>query len=55
LVIADGGIAEQGPHEELMQTGGIYKHFVTARENSRGWSRSRLNKSTINTKGAYHE
>ena len=39
LVIADGGIAQQGSHEELMQRGGIYKHFVTARENSRGWSR----------------
>lgn len=52
LVIADGGIAEQGTHEELMKSGGIYKHFVTARENSRGWSRSRLNKSAINTEGA---
>lgn len=45
LVIADGGIAEQGTHEELMQSGGIYKHFVTARENSRGWSRNRLSAS----------
>ncbi|NYB74976.1 ABC transporter ATP-binding protein [Sedimentibacter hydroxybenzoicus DSM 7310] len=41
LVISDGKIAEQGTHEELMHTGGIYKHFVTARENSRGWSRNR--------------
>nr|HML46744.1 ATP-binding cassette domain-containing protein [Clostridia bacterium] len=39
LVIAGGRIAQQGTHEELMQKGGIYKHFVTARENSRGWSR----------------
>ncbi len=39
LVIADGRVAQQGTHEELMQKGGIYKHFVTARENSRGWSR----------------
>lgn len=38
LVIADGVIAEQGSHEDLMQKGGIYKHFVTVRENSRGWS-----------------
>jgi len=54
LVIADGGISEQGTHEELMQAGGIYKHFVTARENSRGWSRSRLNKGMTNKKGVYH-
>ena len=39
LVIAEGRIAEQGTHETLMQQGGIYRAFVTARENSRGWSR----------------
>lgn len=39
LVIADGGIAQQGTHDELMRQGGIYRQFVTARENSRGWSR----------------
>ncbi len=39
LVIAAGGIAQQGTHEELMEEGGIYRNFVTARENSRGWSR----------------
>ncbi len=39
LVIADGGIAQQGSHETLMEQGGIYKSFVSARENSRGWSR----------------
>lgn len=39
LVIAEGSIAQQGTHEELMEQGGIYKQFVTARENSRGWSR----------------
>lgn len=38
LVIADGRIAEQGNHEELMQNDGIYRHFVGTRENSRGWS-----------------
>lgn len=36
LVIADGNIAEQGTHEELIQKDSIYKNFVTARENSRG-------------------
>lgn len=39
LVIADGTISERGTHGQLMQTGGIYSQFVTARENSRGWSR----------------
>ncbi len=39
LVIADGGVAERGSHEELMARDGIYKQFVTARQNSRGWSR----------------
>jgi len=48
LVIADGGIAEQGTHEDLMRADGIYKHFVTARENSKGWSRNRLNKVMTN-------
>lgn len=39
LVIADGRIAQQGTHDELMSTGGIYRNFVNVRENSRGWSR----------------
>lgn len=39
LVIADGTIAQSGTHEQLMSAGGIYRNFVTARENSRGWSR----------------
>ena len=39
LVVANGGIAEQGSHDALMAQGGIYRQFVTARENSRGWSR----------------
>ena len=34
LVIAGGGIAQQGTHEKLMQKGGIYEHFVTVRESS---------------------
>lgn len=54
LVISDGKIAEQGTHEELMHAGGIYKHFVTARENSRGWSRNRGNKAALSTEGAYN-
>lgn len=39
LVIANGQIAQEGTHDELMNAGGIYKDFVTVRENSRGWSR----------------
>ena len=39
LVIADGSIAQEGTHEELIEVSGIYKDFVTVRENSRGWSR----------------
>ncbi len=39
LVIADGRIAQQGTHDELMNAGGIYRDFVNVRENSRGWSR----------------
>lgn len=38
LVIANGQIAQKGTHSQLMEAGGIYKNFVTARENSRGWS-----------------
>ncbi|MGI6176359.1 MAG: ABC transporter ATP-binding protein [Christensenellales bacterium] len=41
LVIANGGIAQTGTHDELMGQGGIYKDFITVRENSRGWSRRR--------------
>ena len=39
LVIADGRVAQSGTHEELIQTEGIYRRFVFARENSRGWNR----------------
>lgn len=38
LVIADGAIAQEGTHDELMKNGGIYHDFVTLRERSRGWS-----------------
>lgn len=39
LVIADGRIVQRGTHDRLMEKDGIYWRFVTARENSRGWSR----------------
>lgn len=37
LVIDKGKIAQQGTHEKLMQTDGIYRRFVTSRENAIGW------------------
>ncbi len=40
LVIANGQIRQEGTHDELMRAGGMYRDFVTVRENSRGWSRS---------------
>ena len=39
LVIADGRIAQSGTHEELMETGGMYRDFVTVRQQSQGWNR----------------
>lgn len=39
LVVADGKIAQSGKHEELMQSDGIYRRFVSVRENSQGWNR----------------
>ncbi|MCH1983131.1 ABC transporter ATP-binding protein/permease [Ruminococcus sp. OA3] len=38
LVIADGRIAQQGTHGQLIARNGIYRNFVTVRESSRGWS-----------------
>lgn len=32
LVVAEGGIAQSGTHEELMAQEGIYKNFITVRE-----------------------
>ena len=39
LVIADGRIAQSGTHEELMNAGGLYRDFVTVRQQSQGWNR----------------
>ena len=38
LVIKDGAIAEEGKHETLMSKNGIYRNFVTMRENTVGWN-----------------
>lgn len=42
LVIAGGRIVQSGSHGKLMEEEGIYRNFVTARENSQGWN-SRVN------------
>ena len=39
LVIADGEIVQEGNHDKLIEEEGVYKNFITARENSRGWSK----------------
>ena len=38
MVVAEGKIAQAGTHEVLMEQEGIYRNFVTVRENSRGWN-----------------
>ena len=39
LVISDGEIAQRGTHQSLMEEDGIYRNFVTVRQQSRGWNR----------------
>lgn len=39
LVIDHGRIAQSGTHDALIKEAGIYRSFVTVRENSMGWSR----------------
>ena len=46
LVIKDGSIAEKGNHNTLMSKNGIYRNFVTMRENTVGWN-SRNTKAEI--------
>lgn len=38
LVVDHGQIVEQGSHEELIKTDGIYHHFMEIREKAEGWS-----------------
>lgn len=38
LVIDGGKIAQSGTHDELMAEGGVYRDFVTVRNQSKGWS-----------------
>lgn len=38
FVVAEGQIVQRGVHEALMQEEGIYRKFVSVRENSQGWN-----------------
>lgn len=38
LVVSKGEIVQRGNHETLMKQNGIYKNFVTVRQNSKGWN-----------------
>ncbi len=38
FVVAEGQIVQRGVHEALMREEGIYRKFVSVRENSQGWN-----------------
>ncbi|BBB91849.1 MAG TPA: ABC transporter ATP-binding protein [Methylomusa anaerophila] len=38
LVVADGRIAQQGTHAQLVQQDGVYKRFLSLRQAAEGWS-----------------
>ena len=38
FVVADGQIVQRGVHEALMREEGIYRKFVSVRENGQGWN-----------------
>ena len=40
LVLANGKIMQKGTHEELIQTDGIYRNFVEARQVATKWQLS---------------
>ena len=38
IIVIDGGqIAQQGTHDELMQSDGIYRRFVESRREAASW------------------
>lgn len=37
LVVDKGKIVQRGTHDELMDQDGIYRHFITGREQAVGW------------------
>lgn len=38
LVVDKGRIAQKGTHQQLINQEGIYKHFISIREQAEGWS-----------------
>ncbi len=38
FVVAEGQIVQRGVHKELMREEGIYRKFISVRENSQGWN-----------------
>jgi ATP-binding cassette subfamily B protein len=34
----DGRVLQQGKHEELVKTDGVYKKFIEIRKTAEGWS-----------------
>lgn len=48
LVISDGRIVESGTHNKLMEHEGIYRNFVSVRENSKGWNYQKNRQENLN-------
>ncbi len=37
LVVDKGQIVQRGTHDELMKQNGVYRHFISGREQAVGW------------------
>lgn len=37
LVVDKGQIVHRGTHDELMKQNGVYRHFISGREQAVGW------------------
>lgn len=37
IVVDKGQVIQSGTHEELLRQGGIYRRFITGREQAAGW------------------
>ena len=38
LVVDKGQLVQKGTHQQLVQQEGLYRHFITIREQAEGWS-----------------
>src|SRR5699024_11708739 len=38
LVVDQGQVVEKGTHQQLVQQNGLYRRFITIREQAEGWS-----------------